>query len=165
MAPLLRWLGIVSLALSAIAASGCGGDDADLGGNGRQACEQFNWRSATDGLVVCPGVSGCACGGGEVCCADPQGQTLGNARCSSLGACPTFAFGCDGNEDCASGQICCVFGNENAGGAECRDPKDCFFSSKELKTCRAEADCDGIESCVPADPGAFFDGLIARCSL
>lgn len=166
MASVLRSLAFSCAAVAAAAAApGCSSNDANLGGNGRQECAQFNWRSPTDGFVVCPGAPGCACGAGEVCCADPQGQTLGNPRCTGLSACPTYAFSCDGPEDCPSPQVCCAFGNENAGGAECREEKDCFFSSKEIKTCRAETDCDGLESCVPADPGAYFEGVMARCSL
>ncbi len=162
---LFRALGYGAALVATVASSACGSEDANLGGNGRQECGQYNWRTPTDGFVTCPGAAGCACGAGEVCCADQQGPTLGNARCTALSACPTYAFGCDGPEDCPSGKVCCAFGNANAGGSECRDPKNCFFSSKELHVCRSEAECDGLESCTPADPGAFWDGLLARCDL
>ncbi|MEZ4219333.1 MAG: hypothetical protein R3B13_00300 [Polyangiaceae bacterium] len=163
MAWTVRVLPLLTVGLAALLGSACSSDDADLGGNGRQDCQNYNWRAATDGFVICPGVPGCACAAGEVCCADQQGQTLGNARCTALSACPSYAFTCDGPEDCPSDQVCCVYGSPTTGGSECRAAKDCFFSNQEAIMCRSESDCTGLDSCQPGEPGSYFENVVASC--
>ena len=159
-----RFVGLLSISLfGALSSVGCGSDDASLGGN-NEACNDVNWRKPTDGAVVCPGANGCLCGAGEVCCATVGSTGITGSSCSALADCKGPAIGCDGPEDCPSGQVCCLLDNSTGGGSNCRDPKDCF-GINEIPMCRAQEHCDGIKECTPAKPGTLLEGLVGGCTL
>jgi hypothetical protein len=154
-------LGVTALPISA--ATACGDSDASLGGNAGGTCEGQNWRQPTPGSVVCPGAPGCACADGEVCCVEVVNNKATGGSCGQLAHCPGPALRCDGSEDCAAGQVCCLI-DRVGGGADCREPKDCFFSD-EITLCRDDAECDGIRHCEPSRPGSYLAGVVAGCVL
>ena len=143
----------------------CGDENSSLGGGNQQAqCGEQNWRQPTpNGGVVCPGASDCTCGGGQVCCIQVVNNKAQSGSCSDLTQCAGLALRCDGAEDCATGEVCCLL-DSLGGGSECRAPSDCFFSN-EIKTCRDDSECDGIEHCEPSQPGTYLAGLVAGCTL
>lgn len=149
---------VVSVAQALVA---CGDEDSSLGGGAQTNCGGQNWRQATPGAVVCPGTADCTCGAGQVCCVDVVDNKAVSGSCGDIAQCSGPALRCDGAEDCASGQVCCLI-DTIGGGSECRAPNDCFFTD-EITTCRDESECDGVKHCTPASPGSYLAGLVAGC--
>lgn len=156
----------LSLALAVVAVrvlSACGDEDSSLGGGAEAQCEGQNWRQPTPSSVTCPGANDCSCATPQVCCIDVVNNKAVSGGCSELTQCAGPALKCDGAEDCATGEVCCLL-DGMGGGSECRAPNDCFFTD-EIQTCRDDADCDGIEHCEPSHPGSLYAGLLAGCVL
>lgn len=139
----------------------CSDEDSSLGGGAQASCSGHNWREPTPNSVVCPGAVDCSCPSSQVCCVNVVGNKPVSGSCGDLAQCAGPALRCDGAEDCAAGQVCCVI-DTVGGGSECRAPNDCFFTD-EITTCRDESECDGVQHCKPADPGSLMAGLIAGC--
>ena len=163
------WCSAIALAVAA-----CGGsNEAPFGGDGGSSgstessgsgCD-VNWREATPGNVACPGASGCACGGSEICCVVVPGPSQFEPSCSEMTACADLAFACDGPDDCGQGLVCCAV-LAHGGGSSCKPAADCF-GGEQVVLCHADADC-GEEigtHCTPAEPGSFFGSTAARCAL
>lgn len=86
------------------------------------------------GTGVGSNADGVKCGGslvcpvGMACCADP----IAAPKCiPATGSCIYFSASCDGIEDCATGQVCCMAGQSAACGSPscpvvlCTDASDC----------------------------------------
>jgi hypothetical protein len=160
---MLRRALYLALALGvANAVVACGDEDSSLGGGAQASCSGQNWRQATPASVVCPGATDCACPSGQVCCVNVVDNKAVSGCCGDIGQCAGPALRCDGVEDCASGEVCCLI-DTVGGGSECRAPNDCFFTD-EITTCREDSECDGVEHCRPAEPGTYLAGLVAGCA-
>lgn len=140
----------------------CGDEDSSLGGGAQASCSGQNWRQPTPDAVVCPGATDCACPSGQVCCVNVVDNKAVSGSCGDLGQCAGPALRCDGVEDCATGEVCCLI-DTVGGGSECRAPNDCFFTD-EITTCRDDSQCDGVQHCKPSDPGTYLAGLVAGCA-
>jgi hypothetical protein len=156
-------LSIATLLFTAQLVSACGDENSSLGGGSQAACQGQNWRQPTPASVTCPGATDCSCPMPQVCCIEVVNNKAVGAGCSELTQCAGPALKCDGSEDCANGEVCCLL-DGMGGGSECRAPQDCFFST-EIQTCRDEAECDGLEHCEPSHPGSLYAGLLAGCVL
>ncbi|MCB9582802.1 MAG: hypothetical protein H6717_37530 [Polyangiaceae bacterium] len=153
---------LLSALVVAAAVSACSSnDDASLGGNSADACGDFNWRKPSDGTIVCPGAPGCSCSTGQVCCVSLVGGKAATGTCGALTDCADLAMQCDGAEDCAPGQVCCLL-DDLGGGTECRAPQDCFFTN-EITLCRTQDECDGVKTCAPSQPGTYLAGVVGGC--
>jgi hypothetical protein len=72
-------------------------------------------------------------------------------ECIGLGMCPGLKFFCDGQEDCAMGDTCCLFNNEAkcvsfcAGETLCHDAFECLDGQKMCDTTKYNT----IGACLP----------------
>lgn len=136
------------LAVLALALAACGGDDDDGGGGGdKDAAPPGSDAALVDAAPLdapgtMPGV-GAQCG--SELCAQGTGCCTGSmTACRTPANCPTQIFLCDGAEDCGGGTCC--FGNQGAGGSECR----AAGSSCAQIACHADAECGGgTPKCCP----------------
>lgn len=135
----------------------------DPGDLGERSCDDLNWRAGNAGELACPGVSGCSCGGADICCVTADvASSSSSATCSSEATCRNLAFTCDGPEDCGSEEVCCAI-MTSGGGSSCIAPSECFGLDEHVM-CRSDDDCESLEHCTPAAPGTFFDGKAALCT-
>lgn len=156
MTRMLSYTATASLAgLITVVSSGCGDTDVidhgsgGSGGTGGVAipagCESMNWRSPTPDAVICPGAPGCSCALPETCCGSPD---VADGQCGEVSQCAKQAAVCDGPEDCAETDVCCV----TPQGTDCRDPIQCVGTDRYV-LCRATTDCPyATDECVPAEP-------------
>jgi len=129
-----------------------------------EACGEANWRAETPGETTCPRAADCSCGGDSICCVTVDAAfEIQSARCTAEASCRDLAFSCDGPEDCGADEVCCATLTAG-GGSRCTSPQDCF-GIEEAVMCRDDDTCDGIEHCVPAARGSYFDGRAASCQL
>lgn len=149
----------IACALAA-ALLGCGDPGPPTAGD--PECSHLGWRDPMPDAVVCPGTDDCLCSDGEICCV-AQDEEVGivAARCTPAGDCTETPIRCDGPEDCAGEHVCCFREGTDDGGA-CVPPAECTGDS-DLTLCRADADCAPDRSCVPAEPGTYFDAAAAFC--
>jgi hypothetical protein len=71
-----------------------------------------------------------------------------DGQCGDVGECARQAAVCDGPEDCAAAEVCCV----TQQGTDCRDSAQCI-GNDSYALCRATDDCPhGTDECLPADP-------------
>ena len=134
----------------------CGDDN----GDGRGPCDDFNWRNPTAGQTVCPFTENCVCPDTDVCCVTVAQDKFSGASCTQLTSCSGLAFTCDGPEDCQTGEACCAI-LTTGGGSSCMDPMNCI-GLDEVILCRADDDC-GLQSCLPAEPDSYFEGVAGYC--
>ena len=163
---LLRRLAVLSTTASASLLACGSSDDSELSGGGsftgdNPECSSLNWRSPTASSVACPGAPGCTCGAGTTCCVTFTGGSITAASCTPLAQCRDLAFLCDGPEDCPAGTECCgLFAP--GGGSSCVPSGDCGTSDEKV-FCREQGDCDGLDTCVPAESPSYYSGIAARC--
>jgi hypothetical protein len=155
MTRVLSWTAAASLTgLLTVVAGGCGDTDvidhgAGAGGAGGTPvpadCESLNWRNPTPDSVICPGAPGCSCALPQACCGSPDAV---DGQCGEVTQCAEQAAVCDGPEDCADTDICCV----TPQGTDCRAPAECVGSDRYV-LCRATDDCpNALHECLPAEP-------------
>lgn len=132
--------------------------------NSDPVCEDLSWRAPTEGEVTCPQSADCRCGGVDICCVDVDAEfAILGARCDELVTCEGLAFECDGPEDCGDDEICCAV-MTSGGGSTCTTTTECH-GVDELVMCRSDTDCQGIEHCMPAGDGSYFEDDAATCQL
>jgi hypothetical protein len=148
--------GLLILTFSAVMIS-CGDD----GGSDKGPCDQFNWRDATTDQIVCPYTENCVCPSTDVCCVIVEQDKFSSASCSQLASCSGLAFGCDGPEDCQTGESCCAV-LTTGGGSSCGDPMDCI-GLDEVILCRQDEHCGLGSNCLPAEPDSYFEGVAGYC--
>jgi hypothetical protein len=95
------------------------------------------------------GGTGVACGtdtclAPDICCVTFAGGAA-MMTCSAAADCMGVAAGCDGPEDCGSGEVCCGMRGAGGGGAStsCVPTADCGFG----RLCHADTDCAGMDMC------------------
>jgi len=95
------------------------------------------------------------------CCAtfDPPTCTPDPRECARTDQGDAVIYECDGPEDCANGQACCLVPGKTVIGAVCVPRQECTGSFPHprygktvaaKKVCHANIDCDVSEMCAPA---------------
>lgn len=101
---------------------------------------------AGDALGITCGDNTCL-HGSAFCCLSVGGSTPNCQPSGAVGTCnfqiDGKAFQCDGDEDCGSGQVCCVVDGEAACAAACAGPTLC---NSAISTCPAGKSCSGTIS-------------------
>jgi hypothetical protein len=111
---------------------GCGGV-CGICGEGERCTEGACEREPPDG-VECDRAR---CAAGQACCWDPAGA---RTCVASEGECGLYPYSCDGHDDCAAGERCCVELRGPAGfHASCRPSGECA-----TPLCSGPADCDPV---------------------
>lgn len=148
-----------TLACWMVFAFGCSAGDDAAGDSQRASCDTV-WRTSTPGFVACPGAQDCRCEAPEVCCVPSKPSPKDIGSCGPVSGCAQLAFACDGPEDCATDQVCCVRGM----GSTCTTEFDCF-GSESYVLCHEDGECKSRvgTACGPADPDTFWDTLMGVC--
>lgn len=152
----------------------------DAPGPGRDAMvvtrDVIPFPVATDGATIypadagyTPGVVTCGsatCTSTEECCVDPRTRAL---SCVPTGTCGSVSLGCDGPEDCMTGQTCCVQDIRNPAVA-CHAASECGMVPLvgTLTACHTDTDCGGAGNCCNVSGRSLFgftfpDNLPALC--
>jgi hypothetical protein len=124
--------------------------------------------ASTDGGAI----DGATTGNGVVCARADQSCTGAMPECCDLmtgtdtciapsGPCAGERLECDGPEDCAQGEECCLFDGQ---GSRCLDEGICGTTGSISSTmCHVVAHCDQGELCCGTAPGPAVD-LYGICS-
>lgn len=137
---------MAALFLFAVTLIGCGSDESssETGANAKGiAC-----GDVTCDNVCCP--SNGACEADYVPCLDESGHG--------------YYMECDGPEDCASGDVCCIsVGAMALGGSGCSKASDCETTSMQQVACHGGGDCPSGTTCQPADNASMFVPTLLGC--
>ncbi len=101
------------------------------------------------------GVGTVECGGmacSDICCVSQtvSGQWAGTCVSDAQLCCTStscLALGCDGPEDCDTGEVCCHFSNSDGAAAWCTSTLECQSGSATGYACHTDLDCLGTHRC------------------
>lgn len=129
---------LMSLAISVL---GC--STGQSGSSNSGACQRSDAGTAyTPGVVPCAGVADCPIGSCFACSTGSAGPF--EQRCGAPPAnTPCFAIGCDGPEDCATGNACWSFE-----GRSCSDQQP---AGGFVQVCHTDLDCDCSQHCLAGE--------------
>ncbi len=100
------------------------------------------------GMTTCTGTQECCLANGQRTCVDQ-------------GKCQGIAFTCDGPEDCAMNEVCCVSNTGGMPGSSCKAATMC-----RTEACHADPDCPMAEpKCCQLGMNAEFKICLAQCPM
>jgi hypothetical protein len=161
MPPLRRWIFKIVVMALAFAATSCEAKPSSHGSSGDGGGDPGS-SSTGDGAtavsIIC-GDSICA----HVCCTPGAACAEKTAECVSPDNGHGFYMTCDGSEDCADGQVCCIgVGGGAYGSTYCITPTDCVSSFQSV-ACHGGGDCPGSLTCKPSPYADSFVLTLLSC--